>query len=88
MFVSVQFKLALENKQDGKRVLFLMRMQSPAIRFIYNRLVYLVLPLLGEFFVMDFSPLKPVLVEGKWQRQASRLVPSGFGETMLRGNTG
>ena len=39
----------------------------------------LVLPLLGEFFVRDFSPLKPVIVEGKWQRRASRLVPLEVG---------
>ncbi len=46
----------------------------------------LVLPLLGEFFVRDFSPLKPALFQGKWQRRASRLVPADFGG-MLR-NTG
>jgi len=41
----------------------------------------LVLPLLGKFFVRDFSSLKSVMIEGKWQRQANRLVPSGFGGT-------
>ncbi len=54
-------KLEPENKQDRERVLSLMRTQSSAIRFIYNRLVASVLPLLGEFFVRDFSPLKPAL---------------------------
>jgi len=49
--------------------------------------VALVLPLLGKFFVRDFSPLKLILVEGKWQRRAIRLVPFGFGGTAL-GNTG
>ncbi len=39
----------------------------------------LVLPLLEKPFVRDFSPLKPALIQGKWQRRASRLVPSGFG---------
>ena len=39
----------------------------------------LVLPLLGEFFVRDFSPLKSVMIEGKWQRRASRLVPLEVG---------
>jgi len=43
--------------------------------------VALVLPLLGKFFVRDFSPLKLILVEGKWQRLARRLVPFGFGGT-------
>ncbi|WP_448583684.1 hypothetical protein [Thermocrinis sp.] len=37
MFVSVQFKLEFENKQDKEKVLALMRLQSSAIRFIYNR---------------------------------------------------
>jgi len=41
--------------------------------------VALVLPLLGKFFVRDFSPLKPVIVEGEWQRRASRLVPLEVG---------
>ena len=43
--------------------------------------VAFVLPLLGKFFVRDFSPLKPVIVEGKWQRRASRLVPLEVGGT-------
>jgi len=47
----------------------------------------LVLPLLEKFFVRDFSPLKSILVEGKWQRLARRLVPFGFGGTISR-NTG
>ncbi len=88
MFVSVHFKLEFENNQEKGKVSALMRVQSSAIRFIYNRLVALVLPLLGDFFVRDFSPLKSVIIEGKWQRRASRLVPSGFGGTMPRGNTG
>ncbi len=79
MFASIQLKPELENKKDRNRVLSLMRLQSSVIRFIYNRLVALVLPLLEEFFVRDFSPLKAVLIQGKWQRRASRLVPSGFG---------
>ncbi len=82
MFVSIQFKLEFENKQDKEKVLALMRVQSSVIRFIYNRLVVLVLPLLEKPFVRDFSPLKSVIIEGKWQRQASRLVPSGSGGTL------
>ncbi len=50
--------------------------------------VALVLPLLGKAFTRDFSSLKPLLVEGKWKRSALGLVPSGFGGTMPRGNTG
>ncbi len=132
MFVSVQFKLDFENKQDREKVLSLMRLQSSAVRFIYNRLregkkqtkIYklvkeifkipswyissalqkakslkvsqsawrvlrsaLVLPLLEKSFTRDFSPLKSVIIEGKWQRRASRLVPFGFWGTMRR-NTG
>ena len=49
--------------------------------------VALVLPLLEKFFVRDFSPLKLILVEGRWQRLARRLVPFGFGGTISR-NTG
>ncbi len=79
MFVSVQFKLELENKQDRERVLSLMGLQSSLVRFIYNRLVALVLPLLKKPFVRDFSPLKAILVEGKRQRRASKLVPADLG---------
>jgi IS605 OrfB family transposase len=36
------------------------------------------IPLLGGFFVRDFSPLRPVVVQGKWEGIASRLGPDGF----------
>jgi IS605 OrfB family transposase len=36
------------------------------------------IPLLGGFFVRDFSPLRPVVVQGKWEGLASRLGPDGF----------
>jgi len=36
------------------------------------------MPLLGGFFVRDFSPLRPVMVQGKWEGVASRLGPDGF----------
>ncbi|WP_448583447.1 hypothetical protein [Thermocrinis sp.] len=75
MFVSDQFKMEFENKQDRERVLSLMRLQSSAIRFIYNRVVALVLPLLGKAFTRDFSSLPLLLVEGKWKRRARGLVP-------------
>ncbi|WP_448584649.1 hypothetical protein [Thermocrinis sp.] len=90
MFASIQFKPELENKKDRKRVLSLMRVQSSAIRFIYKRIreylwqvlkSALVLPLLEKSSTRDFSPLKSVIIEGKWQRRASRLVPFGFGGT-------
>ncbi len=45
-----------------------MHLQSSAIRFIYNGVVALVLPLLGKAFTRDFSSLKPILVEGKWTK--------------------
>ncbi len=35
----------------------------------------LTFPLLGKFFVRDFSPLRPVLIEGKWERVVEGLVP-------------
>ncbi|WP_448583749.1 hypothetical protein [Thermocrinis sp.] len=46
--------------------------------------VALVLPLLEKPFVRDFSPLKPILVKGKWQRRASRLVPLSAGVMSLQ----
>ncbi len=79
MLVSVHFKLEFENNQEKGKVSALMRMQSPAIRFIYNRLVALVLPLLKRYFVRDFSPLKVVLIQGKRQRLARSLVPAFAG---------
>jgi hypothetical protein len=36
------------------------------------------IPLLGGFFVRDFSPLRPVVVQGKWEGIAKRLGPDGF----------
>jgi hypothetical protein len=37
--------------------------------------VALLFPILGRVLPRDFSPLKPVLVEGAWDRVRSRLVP-------------
>jgi len=37
--------------------------------------VALLFPILGKVFSRDLSPLKPVLVEGVWDRVRSRLVP-------------
>jgi hypothetical protein len=36
------------------------------------------IPLLGRSFVRDFSPLRPVVVQGMWEGVASRLGPDGF----------
>jgi len=42
----------------------------------------LTFPLLEKSFVRDFSPLSPVLVEGKWERMVKRRVPvPGAGTT-------
>ena len=37
--------------------------------------VALLFPILGRVLPKDLSPLKPVLVEGAWDRVRSRLVP-------------
>ena len=37
--------------------------------------VALLFPILGKVLPRDLSPLKPVLVEGAWDRVRSRLVP-------------
>jgi IS605 OrfB family transposase len=42
--------------------------------------VAFVIPLLGKCFVRDFSPLRPAMVQGRWEGVASRLGPDGFAE--------
>ena len=79
MFVSLQFKLELR-KEDREKLTKLMRKQSSAIRVAYNSAwqvlkVALLFPILGKVLPRDLSPLKPVLVEGVWDRVRSRLVP-------------
>ncbi len=44
--------------------------------------VALLLPILGKVLPRDFSPLKPVLVEGAWDRVRSKLVPLEAGGTV------
>ncbi|MFZ8786613.1 hypothetical protein [Thermocrinis sp.] len=39
-------------------------------------------PILGKVLPRDLSPLKPVLVEGVWDRVRNRLVPSEAGGTV------
>jgi hypothetical protein len=72
MFVSLQFKLELK-REDKEKLTKLMRKQSSAIRTAYNMLK--VLP-------MELFPLKPMLVEGVWDRVRSRLVPLEVGGTV------
>jgi IS605 OrfB family transposase len=44
--------------------------------------VALLFPILGKVLPRDLSPLKPVLVEGAWDRVRSRLVPLEVGGTV------
>jgi hypothetical protein len=44
--------------------------------------VALLFPILGKVLPRDISPLKPVLVEGVWDRVRSRLVPLEAGGTV------
>ncbi len=44
--------------------------------------VALLFPILGRIPPRDLSPLKPILVEGVWDRVRSRLVPLGAGGTV------
>ena len=46
---------------------------------IPSRKVALLFPILGRVLPRDLSPLKPVLVEGVWDRVRSRLVPLSAG---------
>ncbi len=55
MFVSTKFKLGFENREEKERVLSLIRLQSSAIRVIYNKLVALALPLLKKSFTRDLA---------------------------------
>jgi len=43
--------------------------------------VALLFPILGRILPRDLSPLKPILVEGVWDRVRSRLVPLEAGGT-------
>ena len=44
--------------------------------------VALLFPILGKVLPRDLSPLKPLLVEGAWNRVRSRLVPLSAGGTI------
>jgi len=41
--------------------------------------VALLFPILGKVLPRDFSPLKPILVEGAWDRVKGRLAPLEVG---------
>jgi predicted transposase len=118
--ITLSFKLSFERKEEREQVIKLMRLQSSAIRFIYNRLkegktdneiykltqerfnsfgrnpeqgrvaktilqsawqvlrVAVPFPILGRTSSRGLSPLKPVLVEGVWDRVKNRLAPVGL----------
>jgi len=74
MFVSLQFKLELK-KEYREKLVQLMRKQSSAIRVAYRRL--LINPVQNLLASSEGSPplsLKPILVEGVWDRVRSRLA--------------
>jgi len=43
--------------------------------------VALLFPVLGKSFARDFSPLKPILIQGKWDWVRKRSVPLEAGGT-------
>ncbi len=92
MFVSIQFKLEFESRQERGKVLALMRLQSATIKSlkvsqgpwqVLRECGWLrgsaLLPLLREIFTRNLSLLKAIFVEGKGRRLAGSLVPSRFG---------
>jgi hypothetical protein len=94
MFVSLQFKLELK-KEDKEKLIKLMRKQSSGrnpeqggvektiLQSAWQVLkVSLLFPILGKVLPRDLSPLKPLLVEGVWDRVRSRLVPLSAGGTV------
>jgi predicted transposase len=91
MFISLQFKLELK-KEDKEKLIKLMRKQSSAIRVAYNMLKELekeetknphsqIYHRLRQLFpeLPTGYILKPLLVEGVWDRVRSRLVPLEVG---------
>jgi IS605 OrfB family transposase len=59
------------------------RVERTALQSAWRVLkVALLFPILGKVLPRDFSPLKPVLVEGAWDRVRSRLVPLEAGGTV------
>jgi len=86
-------KSGLENVEDAKKLLtsLIQSLQSEpsGCEGAYGRNpawqvleVALLFPVLGRVLPRDLSPLKPVLVEGVWDRVRSRLVPSEAGGTV------
>jgi hypothetical protein len=59
------------------------RVERTALQSAWRVLkVALLFPILGKVLPRDLSPLKPVLVEGVWDRVRSRLVPLEAGGTV------
>jgi hypothetical protein len=64
------------NPEDGKDIKILAIVQQVLK-------VALLFPILGKVLPRDLSPLKPVLVEGVWDRVRKGLVPLEAGGTVL-----
>jgi Hypothetical protein len=86
-------KSELKNVQSGKNLLVnliqSLQSESSSCGGAYGRnpawqvlKVALLFPILGRILPRDLSPLKPVLVEGVWDRVRSRLVPLEAGGTV------
>jgi transposase, IS605 OrfB family, central region len=86
-------KSELRSVEDAKKLLtnFIQSLQSEpsSCEGAYGRnpawqvlRVALLFPILGRVLPRDLSPLKPILVEGVWDRVRSRLVPLEVGETV------
>ncbi len=86
-------KSELRNFQNSKKLLtnLLQSLQSEqsSCEGAYGRnpawqvlKVALLFPILGKVLPRDLSPLKPILVEGVWDRVRSRLVPLEVGGTV------
>jgi hypothetical protein len=87
--VSLQFRLELK-KEDKEKLIQLMRKQSSGgvektiLQSAWRVLkVALLLPILGKVLRRDLSPLKPLLVEGVWDRDFYQEI-FGFLELLTR----
>jgi hypothetical protein len=82
MFVSLQFKLELK-KEDKEKLIKLMRKQSSGKNPEQGRVEKTILQSAWRVLkVALLSPLKPLLVEGAWDRVRSGLVPLEVGGTV------
>ncbi|MFZ8787937.1 hypothetical protein [Thermocrinis sp.] len=96
MFVSLQFKLELK-RGDKEKLIKLMRKQSSGRNPEKGRVEKTILqsalrvlkvapsfPIFGKVLRRDLSPLKPLSVQGAWDRVRSRLVPLSAGTVPIR----